>query len=95
LVDLLVGWSIVGSICWLVCWLVGWVVEWVGRWVVGSVGGIDAIWTMLLGSRLLKSKREPAMRAQPWLLYPWKEMMYPLYRRLGEPQGLHGLLQRI
>jgi len=37
-------------------------------------------------TRLLKSKQEPAMKAWPWLLYPWKEIMYPLYRRLGEPQ---------
>jgi hypothetical protein len=79
-----------GLVVWLVGWLVGgWVVEWVVWWV----GGIDAIWTML--PRLLKSKREPAMRARPWPLYPWKEIMYPLYGRVAEPQGLHGLLQRI
>ena len=35
------------------------------------------------------------VKAKPWPLYPGKETRYPLYRRLGGPQGWSGLVQKI
>jgi hypothetical protein len=34
-------------------------------------------------------------KSWPWPLYPWKEIPYPLYKRLGWPQVQSGLMQKI